>query len=99
MINDKLINDEFSSTIAFAIREAMQQFEGKNDERSKVMYRCLQASEEVFYNLYIAGIDLFGKPYERFLEELKEKRNVVFLTDEEAKNYNKAMKIIDIMGE
>lgn len=94
-----LPNDEFSSTIAFALRENMKQFEGKDDERSKIMYRCLQASEEVFKNLYIAGIELFGKTYERFLEELKEKRNVVFLSDDEIIKYNRARKIMKFMEE
>ena len=80
-------------------REMMKQFEGKDDERSKIMYRCLQASEEVFKNLYIAGIELFGKTYERFLEELKEKPNVVFLSDDEITKYNRARKIMKFMEE
>ena len=96
---NSLINDEFSSTITLALREMMKQFEGKDDERSKIMYRCLQGSEAVFNNLYIAGIELFGKTYERFLEELKEKRNVVFLSDDEIKKYNRARKIMEFMEE
>ena len=94
-----LPNDEFSSTIALALREMMKRFEGKDDEHSIIMYRCLQGSEEVFRNLYIAGIELFGKTHERFLEELKEKRNVVFLSDDEIKDYNRAMKVVEFMKE
>lgn len=94
-----MINDEYSMAITFAIRQAIKQFEGKDDDSSKIMYRCLQASEKVFNDLYVAGINLFGKTYEKFLEELKEKRNVVFLSDDELEDYNKAMKVIKFMKE
>lgn len=94
-----MVNDEFTSTIALALRKAMEEYEGRTDEQGRILYRLYQGSAAVWYSLYIHGIELFGKTYEQFLEECKEKKNIVFLSDKELKDYNRAMKVIEFMRE
>ena len=97
--DSSMINDEFTSTIALALRKAMEEYEGRTNEQGRILYRLYQGSAAIWDSLYIHGIELFGKTYEQFLEECKEKKNIVFLSDEELKDYNRAMKVIEFMKE
>ena len=95
---DNMAQDIFAMSIEFAIDNAMKQYENSEDGNDKIVYRMLQASKQVWENLYIHGLKMWGMTHEKFLEQLKEKRNVIFLTDDEIADYNKAMKIIDVMN-
>lgn len=93
-----MAQDTFAMAIEFAIDNTMKQYEDSEDKNDKIVYRMLQASKPVWENLYIHGLKMWGMTHEKFLEQLKEKNNVVFLSDKEISDYNKAMKIIDVMN-
>ena len=96
-MND-IAQDTFAMAIEFAIDNTMKQYKNSEDKNDKIVYRMLQASKPVWKNLYIHGLKMWGMTHERLLEQLKEKNNVVFLSDKEIADYNKAMKIIDVMN-
>lgn len=93
-----MAQDIFAMAIEFAIDKTLEQYENSEDRNDNIVYRMLQASKPVWKNLYIHGLKMWGMTHERFLEQLKEKNNVIFLSDKEITDYNKAMKIIDVMN-
>lgn len=66
----------------------------ENPDYKKIQEFVMSVNERI-----VNGIELFGKTYDQFLEECKEKKNIVFLSDKELKDYNKAMKVIELMRE
>lgn len=93
------MNDIISGTIVFALDRAIKDFENREDEAGRVLYESVRRSKAVWEKVQIEGIEAFGMSYERFLEQLEEKRNVLFLSDEEVVAYKKAYRIMEAMKE
>lgn len=87
--------DIFTSPIDFALQETMKKFE--NDEQSRFIYESLRRSKVMWENIRINGIEIVGLTYEQFCEQFENKKNVVFLSDDEVKDLNKAFEIMRVM--
>lgn len=87
--------DVFTSPIDFALQETMTKFE--NDEGNELLYEALRRSRAIWNNIRINGLEICGMTYEQFCEQLENKKNVVFLSDEEVKDLNKAFEIMRVM--
>lgn len=87
--------DIFTSPIDFALQETMKKFE--NDEQSRFIYESLRRSKVMWENIRINGIEIVGLTYEQFCDQFENKKNVVFLSDDEVKDLNKAFEIMRVM--
>ena len=87
--------DIFTSPIDFALQETMKKFE--NDEQSRFLYESLRRSKVMWENIRINGIEIVGLTYEQFCDQFENKKNVVFLSDDEVKDLNKAFEIMRVM--
>lgn len=87
--------DIFTSPIDFALQETMKKLE--NDEQSRFIYESLRRSKAMWENVRIHGIEIVGLTYEQFCEQFENKKNVVFLSDDEVKDLNKAFEIMRVM--
>ena len=94
-----MMNDIFTGTITFALERAINEYKDREDEAGKVLYESLIRSKAVWETLYVCGLELFGMSYERFLEQCKEKKNIIFFSDDEFAKFKKAKKIMNAMGE
>jgi hypothetical protein len=54
---------------------------------------------EIMKHIVRNGIQMFGCTIEEFKEMLSEKPNVLLLSDEDVKNYNKALRVIELVKE
>lgn len=90
--------DIFTSPIDFALNQTMKQFENPQKDNDKIIYESLRRSKKMWENIKINGLEIYGMTYEQFCDQCDEKRNIVFLTDDELEDFNKAIKIMRIMN-
>lgn len=84
--------------ISFALQETMKRFENSEFEDDKIIYELFKRSKELWEAIKINGIEVYGLTFDEFCVLCKEKNNIVFLTDEEKANYNKAFEIMKILS-
>ena len=89
--------DIFTSPIDFALQEVMKQFENANNNNDKMIYESLRRSRAMWENIRVHGLDICGMTYEQFCDQCGKKRNIVFLSDDEVKDFNKAIEIMKVM--
>ena len=84
--------DIFINTIKFALDNSIKQIEeeGIDSNTNGLIYETLKRDKAIIENLYINGLEYVGLNFDQFCEQCKEKRNILFLTDEELKVYNEA---------
>lgn len=87
--------DIFTSPIDFALQEAIKRFEC--DEENELLYGALKRSEAMWENIRIHGLQILGLTYEQFCEQLENKRNVIFLSDDEVESFNKAVQVMNVI--
>ena len=80
--------------IDVALQEAIEKY-GDN----KLLCDAFKRSKAVWDKISINGLEFCGMTYDEFLEHLEKYKYVIFLTDDEMKDYEKAGQIIDIMKE
>ena len=86
--------DAFTAPIEFALQKAMKEFDGSDDKNNKIIYEGLRRSMEVWEGIKIHNLQIYGMTYEQFCEQCESKPNIVFFTDNEMQNLNKAMRIM-----
>ena len=89
--------DIFTSPIDFALQETMKRFENPNNSNDKLIYETLKRSKKIWENIKINGLEICGMTYEQFCEQCNEKNHIVFLSDDEVEDFNKAVHIMNIM--
>lgn len=90
-------SDFMISPIEYALQETIKKFENSDKDDEKLIYELLKRSEAIWSSIKINGLQTYGMTYEDFCNQCKEKRNVLFLTDEELENINKAIQVVNIM--
>ena len=91
--------DIFTSPIDFALQETMKRFENADNDSDKLLYEILKRSKVIWDNIKINGLGIVGMTYEQFCEQFEHKKNIVFLSDDEIDKFNKAVRIMNVMGE
>ena len=89
--------DIFTSPIDFALQETMKQFENADNDNGKMIYESLRRSRAMWENIRVHGLNICGMTYEQFCDQCGTKRNIVFLSDDEKENFNKALQIMNVM--
>lgn len=91
--------DIFTSPIDYALQKTIESFEDKEDDNSKMIYESLIRSRAMWENIRINGLGICGMTYEEFCQQLEKKKNVIFLSDEEVEEFNKALRVMKVMRE
>lgn len=91
------MNDIFKSPIDFALKKTMSEFENSNNDNDKLIYETLRRSKAMWDKIRINGLEICGMTYEQFCEQCEEKKNVIFLSDDELDKFNKAVRIMNIL--
>ena len=89
--------DIFTSPIDFALQETIKQFENVDNDNDKMIYESLRRSRAMWENIRIYGLDICGMTYEQFCDQCDKKKNIVFLSDDEVEDFNKAVQIMNVM--
>ena len=89
--------DVFTSPIDFALQEVMKQFENANNDNDKMIYESLRRSRAMWENIRVHGLEICGMTYEQFCEQCDRKKNIVFLSDDELGDFNKAIEIMKVI--
>ena len=99
-VEERMVNgDVFTAPIEFALQKAMKELEESDDKNDKIIYEGLRRSMAVWENIKIHNLQIFGMTYDQFCKQCETKTNIVFLTDDEMQNINKAMRIMKVIEE
>lgn len=91
-------DDIFITPIDFALQETMKRFENADKDNDKILYEALRRSKAMWENIRINCLDICGMTYEQFCEQLENKKNIVFLSDDEVESFNKALKVMNVLS-
>lgn len=89
--------DIFTSPIEFAIEKTLETL--GDSENDRTIKESLKRSAKTWESIRIHGLSICGMTYEQFCEQFEEKKNVVFMSDEELEVYYKAVKIMNVLNE
>lgn len=89
--------DVFTSPIEFAIEKTLETL--GDCENDRIIKESLKRSAKMWETIRVHGISICGMTYEQFCKQFEEKRNVIFMTDEELKQYNKAVRVMNVLNE
>lgn len=88
-----------NDVILYAIDELMDKLCESEAQHEKLIYGLLKRSRVIWNSIRINGIEYAGATYDEFCKCCEEKRNILFLSDEEFEDYIKAMKLIEVLKE
>lgn len=89
--------DIFTSPIEFAIKKTIETLGDTEDER--IIKEGLRRSAKMWEAIRVHGLSICGMTYEQFFKQFEEKKNVIFMSDNELEIYNKAVKIMNVLDE
>lgn len=89
--------DSFTSPIEFAIEKTLKML--GDSENDRIIKESLKRSANMWEAIRVHGLSIYGMTYEQFCKHFEEKRSVIFVTDEELKQYNKAVRVMNILNE
>lgn len=87
----------FTSPVEFAIKKTLEAL--GNSENDRIIKEGLKRSEKIWEEVKIHGLQIYGMTYKQFCKQFEEKKNVIFMSDSELENYNKAVKIMNVLNE
>ena len=87
----------YENPLDFAIQTAIESLgDSAYDKRIK---SYLERSAKVYNAIIAHGISITGMTYGKFCDQFEQKRNVIFLSDEEMELFSKAIRIMNILDE
>lgn len=79
--------------IDVALQEAIEKYRD-----NKFLCNAFKRSKAVWDKISIVGLETCGMTYDEFCKQLESHKNILFLTDDEMKDYNKALQIMDVIN-
>ena len=83
----------FLGAAVYAIDREIKQHEGQEEEHHTIIYAGLLRSRTVLEALKINNLQVVNMSYEEFCRQMKDKTEVVFMTEEEAEEMREALKL------
>ena len=90
--NNTLVAPVFEYLIKYLDQE-IPKYKDSDEEYKQIIYEDLIRTKKLLENIRVYGVQILNTSYERYCENLEEKHNIVFLTDEEMQETRKALKI------
>lgn len=79
------IKDPILAAMEFSLNYTLKRFEDTETEDGKIIREGIIRGKTLVEHLRIFGADVYGKSKEQFAEDIKDKTNIVMMTDEEYK--------------
>lgn len=90
-----LKGDMYTIGIEFAIKNALESFD--DSEYGQIAKETLKRDAKIWEAIQIHGLNMIGKTYEDFCEEVDKHNNILFLTDDELKLYRDHKELIELL--
>lgn len=91
------IKDPILAAMEFSLNYTLKRFEDTETEDGKIIREGIIRGKTLVKHLRIFGADAYGKSKEQFAEDIKDKTNIVMMTDEEYKEYIKAKRLYRVI--
>ena len=83
--------------MAVRLNNPMKRVDETETEAGKLRSEGISGGKTLVEHLRIFGADVYGKSKEQFAEDIKDKTNIVMMTDEEYKEYIKAKRLYRVI--
>ena len=87
------IKDPILAAMEFSLNYTLKRFEDTETEDGKIIREGIIRGKTLVEH----GADVYGKSKEQFAEDIKDKTNIVMMTDEEYKEYIKAKRLYRVI--
>lgn len=91
------IKDPILAAMEFSLNYTLKRFENTETENGKIIREGIIRGKILVEHLRIFGADVYGKSKEQFAEDIKDKTNIVMMSDEEYKEYIKAKRLYRVI--
>nr|DAX26506.1 MAG TPA: hypothetical protein [Caudoviricetes sp.] len=91
------IKDPILAAMEFSLNYTLKRFEDTETEDGKIIREGIIRGKTLVKHLRVFGADVYGKSKEQFTEDIKDKTNIVMMTDEEYKEYIKAKRLYRVI--
>ena len=75
------------------LNQEISKFENSDEEYKQIIYEDLIRTKKLLENINVYGVQVLNISYDQYCDNLEERHNVLFLTDEEIQDIRKALKI------
>lgn len=90
--NNTLVAPVFEYLIKY-LNQEIPKYKDSDEEYKQIIYEDLIRTKKLLENIKVYGVQILNTSYEQYCENLEEKHNIVFLTDEEMQEIRKVLKI------
>lgn len=96
--NNTLIVPSLQYLIKYLDQE-IPKYKDSDEEYKQIVYEELIRTKKLLENIKVYGIQVLNTSYEQYCENLEEKHNILFLTDEEMQGIRNALKLYTAIKE
>lgn len=79
--------------------QEIPKYKDSDEEYKQIVYEELIRTKKLLENIKVYGIQVLNTSYEQYCENLEEKHNILFLTDEEMQDIRNALKLYTAIKE
>ena len=83
----------------FAVNRYIYDYANSEEEHKNIIYESLIRARYLLDRMEIYGVDVYGKNYSEWKDDVDNKTHVVFMSDEELKELNKCAKLAKVLKE
>ena len=104
-LGDLYDDNEFGSlnpiieAMKFAVNRYIYDYANSEDEYKKIIHESLIRARYLLDKMEIYGVDVYGKNYSEWKDDVDNKTHVIFMSDEEMKEWNKCAKLAKVLKE
>ncbi len=83
----------------FAVNQYIYEYANSEEEHKNIIYESLIRARYLLCKMEIYGVDVYGKNYSEWKDDVDNKPHVIFMSDEEIAVWNKCAKLAKVLKE
>lgn len=96
--NNTLVTPSVQYLIKYLDQE-IPKYKGSDEEYKQIVYEELIRTKKLLENIKVYGIQVLNTSYDQYCDNLEERHNILFLTDEEMQDIRNALKLYTTIKE
>ena len=96
--NNTLVAPSVQYLIKYLDQE-IPKYKDSDEEYKQIVYEELIRTKKLLENIKVYGIQVLNTSYDQYCENLEERHNILFLTDEEMQDVRNALKLYTTIKE
>lgn len=99
MINDYTLVTPSVQYLINYLDQEIPKYKDSDEEYKQIVYEELIRTKKLLENIKVYGVQVLNTSYEQYCNNLEERHNILFLTDEEMQDIRNALKLYTTIKE